>query len=472
MTNCNAILSSHGIFNTIIRDSTKSASDNYTEWLKTATFQEIQQAQAGGLTVALPIKGVPLKFSGDFKQSDYDSWRQEVDSGQARQLTQEEAETVVKKSVAPEMFKAWIDCIRLNAFGVLDYETDNQDGSFSVLFRYSPNSVGDTPPTITGFGATEAACINPPAVGSELPYGGFTTLFKRNLDQRGNYPAANYFMNTTKGTAEGSIAKIIKNPSPPPVTTPKIRAIKVFSASGDKQLIPTAEVSVPHGYKMIGGGARVNWTEPGNLLVASYPKAFNIWVASSKAHSLVSLANIDVWAIAIEDPDDEFDVVIDSLDSPRGDIAEVSVNARSGYQLVGGGAQARVGVAGQLLTASYPIGSNTWHAKSKAHSISDPNVLTAYAISMRPRNGTNPIPIQISSSTGSASLIPKGECNTPAGCNLIGGGALVNWTVAGNLLTANHPKGNAWVAESKAHSVPDSSSITTFAMGIETRYFA
>jgi hypothetical protein len=380
-------------------------------------------------------------------------------------------ETIVERSVDEKIVKAWKECIRSQTFGVLSYETDNEDGSFSVLFRYSPNAVGDMPPTVTDFRTIAATCQNPPAVGSELPYGGLISLFTRGEDRDGNYPTATYAMNTTKGATTGTIPPIIKQTPP---KQPVIRAIRVFSALGTTAAHPTAEVSVPQGYKMIGGGAKVNWSGAGSLLTASYPKAFNIWVASSKDHSIPSPATIEVWAIAIEDPKDDFEVVIDSSDSPRMPHPEVLVNARSGYQLVGGGAQAhgRPPAAGQLLTASHPIGTNTWHAKSKDHVHPDPSVLTAYAISMRPRNGTDLIPIQINSRTGSTTAHPKGECEAPAGCKLIGGGALVNWAGAGSLLTASHPRGNEWVTASKDHQVPDPSSITTFTMGIDLRHFA
>lgn len=61
---------------------------------------------------------------------------------------------------------------------------------------------------------------------------------------------------------------------------------------------PTNYVSVPSGYSLIGGGARVNWTGAGNLLVYSYPSS-NFWNVGSKDHNVASPATIEAWAIGI-----------------------------------------------------------------------------------------------------------------------------------------------------------------------------
>lgn len=50
----------------------------------------------------------------------------------------------------------------------------------------------------------------------------------------------------------------------------------ILSVTSDPaQNHPTASVTVPAGYKLVSGGARVNWHGAGNMLTASYPSSDN-----------------------------------------------------------------------------------------------------------------------------------------------------------------------------------------------------
>ncbi|HEY1248150.1 MAG TPA: hypothetical protein VGE97_04115 [Nitrososphaera sp.] len=132
--------------------------------------------------------------------------------------------------------------------------------------------------------------------------------------------------------------------------------VKKFQAVGEKsEGAPQTTLTIPEGYKILGGGARVNWSEPGNLLTASYPLNERTWIAASKAHGTKSDAYIDVWAIAIYDPNNQLDVKIFPEDSATSHWPSATATVGKGYVLTGGGAQAKWKVQGSLLTASYPI---------------------------------------------------------------------------------------------------------------------
>ncbi len=269
-----------------------------------------------------------------------------------------------------------------------------------------------------------------------------------------------------KGTVHGKIPSINRH------ITPKISDIRLFHAKGSVASWPTAEVTVPEGYKMIGGGARVNWTGFGNLLTACYPTSFDTWHAAAKDDEVSSPADIDIWAIAIHDPRDEFEVVIDHVESIPQDHPDATGSARDGFQLVGGGVQAHWNGPGQLLTASCPIGQGAWRGMSKDHLKAEINTITTYVISMRPRNGGLLVPIHIRQITTDRAEHPEGECPTSDDCRLIGGGAQVNWTGVGNLLTASYPTQTSWVAKAKDHEVADPATLTIYAIGIPESYFA
>ncbi len=155
MSECDKILE-HGIFDGIQISTSKSAAETYTEWLKSATYQEIQNAQNQGLQIGFPIDGVPFQLGASASQNDYNAWRQAIDTGRTRTITDQEMVTIAQQSVDRGIVSAWKDCVLNTAFGLLDYEDIADDGTFTVLFRYAPNAPEDRPPTITGFVVTNA----------------------------------------------------------------------------------------------------------------------------------------------------------------------------------------------------------------------------------------------------------------------------------------------------------------------------
>src|ERR1700760_3609148 len=86
--------------------------------------------------------------------------------------------------------------------------------------------------------------------------------------------------------------------------------IETFTATTGVTAHPSVEVTVPAGYKLLGGGALDNWTGAGSLLTASYPKTDNTWFVAGKDHEILAPAAIPAYAIALHDPDDEYDVQI------------------------------------------------------------------------------------------------------------------------------------------------------------------
>jgi vibriolysin len=78
-----------------------------------------------------------------------------------------------------------------------------------------------------------------------------------------------------------------------------LQYISLFSQTSTSAPHPSLAVSVPNNMKLIGGGAKVNWSGWGNMLVKSYPLSSNAWCAESKDHVYSSPATITVYAIGI-----------------------------------------------------------------------------------------------------------------------------------------------------------------------------
>src|SRR5436190_20705171 len=86
--------------------------------------------------------------------------------------------------------------------------------------------------------------------------------------------------------------------------------VQLFKFTSSLAQHPFVRMHVPIPYKIIGGGAVDNWSGAGNLLTGAYPESLNSWVASGKDHLTPSPATITAFALAIYDPGNEWDVVI------------------------------------------------------------------------------------------------------------------------------------------------------------------
>jgi vibriolysin len=241
--------------------------------------------------------------------------------------------------------------------------------------------------------------------------------------------------------------------------------IQLFAATSGVAQHPSVQLNIPPEYKIIGGGAFDHWSEPGSLLTAAYPIGLQTWFAAGKDHETASPASITGFALAVHDPNNEWDVVITSETSNPAPHPQAVAILPSGYQLTGGGAFVDWRGAGNLLTASFPNSDSSWEARSKDHDISDPSRITAYVIGLRHRGNLN-LRTMIKNATGPQAPHPTAQVCLEPGWILSGGGAFDNWSGAGNLLTASYPQGLCWLAAGKDHLHSSPASITAYAIGI------
>ena len=244
--------------------------------------------------------------------------------------------------------------------------------------------------------------------------------------------------------------------------------IQLFVATSGPAPHPSVDVTIPLGFKILGGGALDHWHGAGNLLTASYPKNAQTWAVAGKDHEIGDPASITAFALALHDPNDEWDVVISREKSDPAPHPHAVSPLPQGYVLTGGGALVEYNGAGNLLTASFPTGDTSWEARSKDHDISDPSSVTAFAIGIKHRKGLIRVRHLISRATGAMAPHPSAQVHVGNGFTLSGGGAIDNWNGAGNLLTASFPNGPFWVAQGKDHVDPSPADITAYAIGIRT----
>ena len=181
-------------------------------------------------------------------------------------------------------------------------------------------------------------------------------------------------------------------------------------------------------------------------------------------------------------------------ESPSG-RPDASVVIPDEYKLLSGGAfipdQTSNG-KGVLLTASFPESDNRWRALGKDHRESDSSTLTVYAMALYDPDDIWETKI-FSSTSNAADSHPYNRAlvtDTDGSYVMVGGGARVNYTGEGNLLTASFPSHlnvqipvpvpgsvtvpvlvleSTWIAASKDHLDSDAATLTTYAIGLRSK---
>jgi phage tail protein X len=465
---CNDILKKNGAFNLIIRNSSKSAKENTFKWLRTATWKEFKKKQDAGLKIKLPIDDIPVELDGKYTEEEFNKFTELRSQGKLRNFTDEEFENTVSLTASPTIAANWLECMKINQDpkGLTCWaESDDhlENGIVVYKARYFPDSklITKEPkvPKKGGLIVVGGTVVepNPLSPKSAIPFGGVSVTIQRqnkkkitvalNSDTRGS-------CNTVTFPSISDIRRPFK--------------IQVFSqTSNPPEAHPQVTVGLPSGYKLIGGGAQVNWRGNGNLLVASFPNG-NTWSAKGKDHNVSDPSSITAWAIGLEDPSDQWDVKIvsNSVNYNGGAHGNVSVNLPLGYARTGGGAASEFGGEGRLLTGSYPNDSNGWIATDKDHENAQAGTLTAYVIGIKPRIGQTP-ELQIHTGTGAAAAHPVGSSSLDSEFILTGGGARASCS-QGNLLTASFPvDSTTWRAEAKDHNISCGTTIDVWSIGIK-----
>ncbi len=259
--------------------------------------------------------------------------------------------------------------------------------------------------------------------------------------------------------------------------------VRVLSSNSAVANQPTGAVILPAGAKLLSGGAKANWTVSGSLLTQSQPSGPgpNAWAAGAKDHLVADPASLTVYAVALSDSRDTWDVMVWQQTSAVAPNPVASIGVAAGYVMTGGGCvvnwkQDR-GSAGNLLTASYPISNTAWECRSKDHGAANPSSITAYVIGIRPKLAGVPLPLmQITSARSIVEAHPSALAPALAGFTLSGGGARAVTAQpdgAGQLLTASFPEvaagsaiASGWRAASKDHAYASPGAVEVFAINV------
>ncbi|EJN08860.1 MAC/perforin domain-containing protein [Bradyrhizobium sp. YR681] len=251
--------------------------------------------------------------------------------------------------------------------------------------------------------------------------------------------------------------------------------IRIFTKTGDLAAHPDAQVGLPKYYKLLGGGARENFSGAGNLLTASFPHTDSTWVARGKDHVLHDDASITAFALGIYDNLDCWEVKhVSATGSPASHpSAEVALPAdfiAEGGVLVGGGAVVKDGPgANKLLTSSYPKSETTWAANATDYADDKPSEIEVFVRGLRCKVEGIKVEVKTDRLQSRREAHPSEKCSLGQDFSLTGGGAFVDYgSGPGNLLTSCYPESDrTWAASSKDHQKSSPATITAYAIGLK-----
>lgn len=131
----------------------------------------------------------------------------------------------------------------------------------------------------------------------------------------------------------------------------------VTSSTSAKANHPATQANLPSGYTLIGGGAKVNWTGDGSLLVKSIPNG-NAWAVSGKDHITKSPATVTAYAIGIKPNITSFGTLEISRESASKWVSqlgtEITQSIDSDWLISCPGGEATFAGKGRMLTILYP----------------------------------------------------------------------------------------------------------------------
>lgn len=218
---------------------------------------------------------------------------------------------------------------------------------------------------------------------------------------------------------------------------------------------PKAQVWLPPGYTLTGGGAYDLGQGPGNVLSASYPMRnqngqYTGWAASGRETGRDDAAPLAVYAIGMRILKDGQPVAVEQqvfcATSALVNNPGVSVKLGAGWIGTGGGAQDNFvnPLGGNMLTESFPMMGPDgaicgWTATGKDLGMADGARVTAFVIGIKPIPGIT-LDASIISNSSLVNAYPSASVSAPMGnAVVVGGGALGIESGKGHALSASCP---------------------------------
>ena len=198
---CRAVLAG-GVFNTTNINSSQAAQDAFTAWECTTDFSTSDEAMSNGLSVGVPIYGVPVKIGDTYTNEQKATWKHDHCSSTTNNSQSFSSLVIAMKQAAPAILDAWTKCIA-NTCGAghaaLSCSVSPQSGGAIFHASWLRTTGDNTAPKVQFFHAYDAACDPPVRVSQVISEAGIALKCDVPVNQEGVF-----ILQTTRGTCAPS----------------------------------------------------------------------------------------------------------------------------------------------------------------------------------------------------------------------------------------------------------------------------
>lgn len=206
---CDAILRD-GLFNKTNISESADLKKAYSDWMCSTEFKTHDEAIAAGISVGVPVYGVPLKIGGNFLKQDRDSFYKNECSQSSAASEYQYRRSVAISQVADSIVNAWSSCkaVQSDKRGV-QCALSGDDSVLTFAARHYPIGAKQTAaltssPQIVGASCTLLAAQKG---GDVIPVGGEAYTCERRMSAQGELPAVTININTTQGNCSATAPK-------------------------------------------------------------------------------------------------------------------------------------------------------------------------------------------------------------------------------------------------------------------------
>jgi len=215
---CKDILNEH-LKDIVTASSSMSFESTVQNWMCSNRGGSEQHSQDSGLSVGVPIQGVPVQFGGNLDGADASAWFDNHCGSNAGSISSNQAQFVAASLMPRESIGAWKQCMfeklgsHRNDSLTIEYSLNGSEITFTIHWQPDPRKMEQ--PVVTGNTLVAGAnCDNPLRDGDKL--NGSQIVLCHRL---GSSPVT-FALNTDQGGAGP-----VNVPAPVPVPRPVVRKI-------------------------------------------------------------------------------------------------------------------------------------------------------------------------------------------------------------------------------------------------------
>lgn len=171
-TDCGKVLEA-GIFDQTMISTSEASRQTFMAWQCSTEFKTHDEAISAGVSIGVPVYGVPLKLGGTFSSQERQAWKKTHCAASAGTSDYAKTYLELKHLVAPSVIEAWSRCVEVvNQFrpGLKCSVTANDNENVAFAIKYTPLDDADTKrPVVKSSSLSGATLVQSPAKQELLP---------------------------------------------------------------------------------------------------------------------------------------------------------------------------------------------------------------------------------------------------------------------------------------------------------------